>query len=418
MSQCFRLLNYYDETTTDIITSGYNYILQALGIAFFIYFLNKKISKFYTNKVFIISLIIGSIFMALIQLNNNPIVIVLSGFVFNFLIGIYFGFYLTLFSQYVPSSCSGLSFGIAYAFGSVGTYFLSKLNNGAFLESKEIIVIYFIFISLTIAFILKSKDININETDSNNDINYFNQLVIIVILINVISVLGSLLYFSMPITTEVNWNLIRAYYAFGLIFAGYLIDKNRFVGEIFVVASLIFPLVVTTLSSEGITNTTILSINYIFRGFITIYYIISFTSLYVEDHKLLKYASLGLMISRITEAIITLLTLWFNIPRMFELIIASILFIPLLILFVSMQNNKYNSSIINDERKIAIFSEKYNLTSRETEIVLSLKQGLSDNEISEKYYISKNTVRFHISNILKKTNSKSRTDVVRLLNKS
>ena len=149
MSQCFRLLNYYDETTTDIITSGYNYILQALGIAFFIYFLNKKISKFYTNKVFIISLIIGSIFMALIQLNNNPIVIVLSGFVFNFLIGIYFGFYLTLFSQYVPSSCSGLSFGIAYAFGSVGTYFLSKLNNGAFLESKEIIVIYFIFISIS-----------------------------------------------------------------------------------------------------------------------------------------------------------------------------------------------------------------------------------------------------------------------------
>ena len=418
MSQCFRLLNFYDETTTDIITSGYNYLLQALGIAIFIYILDKKISSLYKNRAFVISLIIGAIFMMIIQLSNSAFLIVVSGYIFNLLIGIYFGFYLTLFAQYVPKAHSGLLFGAAYAFGSVGTYFLSIINDGSFLESKEIIVIYLIILSITIAFVLRCKDIKLIDNIEKEKPTYIKQLVLIVILMSVISVLGSLLYFSLDITDKVNWNLIRAFYAFGLLLAGYLIDKNRFVGEIVVVASLVFPLVVTTLSTEGVTNTTILSLNYIFRGFITIYYVIGFTSLYTENHSLLKLAPVGLMCSRIVEAVITLLTLWFDIPRIVELLLAAILFIPLFILFVMMQNNKNSNSTINNERRLAIFSEKYNLTSRETEIVASLKEGLSDAEISDKYFISKNTVRFHISNILKKTNSKSRVDIVRLLNKS
>lgn len=418
MSQCFRLLKFYDGTTTDIITSGYNYLLQALGIAIFVYILDKKRSALYNNKAFVISLIIGALFMSIIQLSNSAFLIVVAGYAFNLLIGIYFGFYLTLFAQNVPKFHAGLLFGAAYAFGSVGTYLLSTINSGTFLESKEIIVIYFIILSLTIAFILKCKDIKLIEDTNKENPSYIKQFLLIVIIMSFISVLGSTLYFSLDITEKVNWNLIRAFYAFGLLLAGYLIDKNRFIGEIVVIASLVFPLVTTTLSTEGVTNTVVLSLNYIFRGFFTIYYIISFTSLYAEDKSLLKFAPIGLMLSRVVEAVISLLTLWFEIPKIVELLLASILFIPLLILYVTMQNNKNSSSSINDERRLAIFSEKYNLTPREMEIVLSLKEGLSDAEISDKYFISKNTVRFHISNILKKTNSKSRIDIVRLLNKS
>ena len=55
--------------------------------------------------------------------------------------------------------------------------------------------------------------------------------------------------------------------------------------------------------------------------------------------------------------------------------------------------------------------------SREMEILKCLKEGMSDSEIAEKFYISKNTVRFHVSNLLKKTNSSSRVHAVQSLDK-
>lgn len=242
-------------------------------------------------------------------------------------------------------------------------------------------------------------------------------MVIIVVLICSISILGSNLYYSLPTSSNVNWYFIRSFYSFGLIIAGFIIDKKRSIGEIVVIASLTYPLISSSLLSGGFTNTFVLSLSYAFRGFITIYYVIVFSDLYHDNKDYLYLAPFGLFISRITEVIITFILMHTNISNTIVLIFSALLFIPLLIIFNQQQFIKYHNNPINDDRRLALFSERYQLTNREMEIITCLKEGLSDNEIADKYFISKNTVRFHISNILKKTNCNSRVEIIRNLNK-
>ena len=232
-----------------------------------------------------------------------------------------------------------------------------------------------------------------------------------------ISCIGSGLYYSLPQAQGINWYLIRAFYSIGLIIAGLIMDKNSFMGEICVVASLTYPLIATSLFNQGMTDTITLSLSYIFRGFITIYYVLSFSKLYKKENDYLLFSSLGLLVSRLSEAIITIVLMKLNISNIVQLIFSAICFIPLLFVFVKTQNEKYVGTSFSETKRMALFCEKYELTNREKEILELLVQGLSDLEISSKLFISNNTVRFHISNLLKKTNSQSRIDVVNALNK-
>lgn len=418
MSEFYRLTHFYDETKVDLITSAYNYCLQAIGIMIYIYGLKKNNKFFFNKNSFVLLLISGSIFMAISQLSNNPLMVVLTGYIFNLHIGLYFGFYLTFFSKYYHLKTAGLSFGMAYAFGSLGTYLLSLISGGQFLESKSITALYFIMVAIIIALVLLIKDIHVDISFNKHDYyeSKLNYLVPITSLMCIISVLGSQLYYSIPIAENINWNIIRLFYAFGLIFEGYMIDKNRFIGEILAIASLIYPLISVSLIGEGMANNIILSLSYFFRGFLTIYYVISFTSLKEKDERYIIFASLGLFISRVIETIITLIIMNINIPNLFHLLFSAICFIPLLILFVQMQNKNY-SNPLSTEKKLASFAQRYELTSREIDILHCLSDNLSDSEIAQKLYISKNTVRFHISNILKKTNTNSRTEIINIYNR-
>ncbi len=56
----------------------------------------------------------------------------------------------------------------------------------------------------------------------------------------------------------------------------------------------------------------------------------------------------------------------------------------------------------------------YNISDREKEVINLISEGLSNLEIAEKLFISKNTVRNHISNIINKLSVKDRTQIALL----
>jgi DNA-binding NarL/FixJ family response regulator len=58
----------------------------------------------------------------------------------------------------------------------------------------------------------------------------------------------------------------------------------------------------------------------------------------------------------------------------------------------------------NESASIPIISPKVELTTRETEIIRLIAQGLTNSEIGDKLYISKRTVDTHRTNLLKKLN--------------
>jgi len=67
-----------------------------------------------------------------------------------------------------------------------------------------------------------------------------------------------------------------------------------------------------------------------------------------------------------------------------------------------------------DEQEYRRRKENFNLTTRETEILQALSEGMSNKEMSLKLFISVETVKSHVKNIYKKLDVKNRVEAVRL----
>ena len=72
----------------------------------------------------------------------------------------------------------------------------------------------------------------------------------------------------------------------------------------------------------------------------------------------------------------------------------------------------------SQEECLNAFVQKYELSLRETEVLNLIIEGASNGEISAKLFISENTVKFHVRNILKKTGCSNRTELITVLNRS
>ena len=57
----------------------------------------------------------------------------------------------------------------------------------------------------------------------------------------------------------------------------------------------------------------------------------------------------------------------------------------------------------------------YSLTDREKEIAKYIIKGYSNSEIAKMLFVSKSTVKVHVSNILQKTKAKNRVNLAYIL---
>lgn len=59
-----------------------------------------------------------------------------------------------------------------------------------------------------------------------------------------------------------------------------------------------------------------------------------------------------------------------------------------------------------------MLNNKINFTKREKDVIELLKFGYSNPEIAERLYISQHSIKVYIANLLVKTNSKNRTNLI------
>lgn len=66
------------------------------------------------------------------------------------------------------------------------------------------------------------------------------------------------------------------------------------------------------------------------------------------------------------------------------------------------------------ETLLVEFEQLYHFSPRETEVFRLIIEGSTNTEIAEYLFISENTVKFHMKNILKKTACPNRTSLIKL----
>lgn len=216
----------------------------------------------------------------------------------------------------------------------------------------------------------------------------------------------------------INNEVLRITNIIGLIVAGCLLDRDKKMGSIISLIILATPMLYIFLqASAGITLAVFL-LSYLFTGVLSVYRMGIIADLCEKSNSkgasMLWMCSFGLIFGRLGEAgggtlgiklsgnTILLLTV-----TSFVLVIAIAFFIfHYFSLFIPVPQ-----VVQNYDDKLTSFKIKYDLSNREMDVLKILLDGHSNSEIADMLYVSENTVRFHVSNILKKTGCKNRKEI-------
>ncbi len=73
---------------------------------------------------------------------------------------------------------------------------------------------------------------------------------------------------------------------------------------------------------------------------------------------------------------------------------------------------KIRSAQVAADEAVDIISERYELSGREREVLMLLNKGFSNPQIAGELFISENTVKRHVSNIFRKTETQNRHEII------
>ena len=345
------------------------------------------------------------------------------GYCMNFFHGIVAGFYLTMLVTHVSQQHRGRVFGLGYGIGSIGSWILSLAGNGNFLQSGYVLITYVVLtgISIFLYISMDSADISgVDQSIANRHTVSPNFVLLVGITLFLLSAVKNVgFYFPTADLSAGNISLefTRAFYAFGLVIAGFISDRNRKYGAACCIAALVFPFAMLVLLADAGTSAILWIVGYVFFGFFVVYRAIVFVDLAGKCESNLFLAGLGLMFGRVGDVVGATLGICLVNRISLLVILTAIVFIITIFVFFVFYQKMYFPPLPegkNTELLLEDFSKTYGLSPREKEVFSLIKEGRSNLEIASDLYISENTVKFHIKNILKKTMCSNRTELITL----
>lgn len=413
--QAYRLLQFLDGGTVNLLVCGVYYVLQAAGIGA-VGFLFAKQPMIASGRALpfwstVITVVCAA---AAVFLSSIPIIIA-AGVLMNVTIGVLSGCYLTRLATDIPQQRRGIVFGATYAFGSIGTWLLSLPMDAKFLWSSYS---FYAVTVLAAASLILLRHLSPPPKQNNSlqlSPGFGNKIIWLAAAVLFLLSLENTLGFSFPLKSasgSVYIEFTRAFYALGLIIAGLASDKNRRWGAIFCLAALAFPFAALALGNSTVGETAMWMVAYLFLGFWSAYRILVFSDISAK-RGLPGLAVAGLLVGRLGEAAGTLGASFLTGA---PLIVASgVVFALVIALFFSLYQKIY-SPIINAEemekQRLSEYASRFKLTTREQEIFNLIVQGMSNTEIATALYITESTVKFHAGNIFKKTSCSSRSTLI------
>lgn len=435
LSWVYHLRQFYPASGVDLIAQVAGYLLQAAGIV--IYTVSKMSDVRIRRHSFTLFTISGFLLMCLARFSSSAPVALIFGLAMNLLIGIIGACYLMLLARMCDTEDqtkdrsrigTGTVFGLAYGAGSILSYLLSLPGGGSFLMSPAVFAVYAVIAAVCImsygraagGFSDTAPDLEPEETAGNDrpqDMRLIAVAGSTVILLSLVASAGAFFPIASTDSSSISLELSRAFYAVGLIAAGITNDRNRSAGAILCIAALCFPFFSAAAGGSIALGAALRTLGYIFFGFYAVYRVILFID--ISDKTGIAFAAcFGLMFGRIGDALGAAAGISMAGRPILLISVIAAAFVICIILFFWLYRSLYMQPAASTQDRLVSFASAYGLSQRETQLLEMVTRGASNKDIAAQLFISENTVKFHMRNLLKKTGCSNRADLSSLFSRS
>ncbi len=405
LTQEQHLIKYEDENFVNMVELLFGSLSMALGILTFglIYRKNKNMKIPY-----LIFMLLSIAFMITFFATKSKYLMSLSLCLTCFLgtAGFGAGYHFSLLSSNIEKEYRGRAFAIGYALGSLGTYLLVLLPKN-FYSSIKSLLLYIPVVLLNLYLVLRGTNlIEIKKEKSTTSFkSYFIRLSVIVFAMSLLSALSTDVIALFTINVSGGYGSTRLYYCLGLLIAGFLVDRKNSLFEILTIVSFIFSLLAIILLKDGYSINLIAGLSYSFVAFFVLFRTMTFVNISDNKKNMIWTSAFGLMYSRIMEGLMVLFedNLINHYTLLIVIITISLSLVIVLYFLLYFQSNK-----MTENDAVKSISVKYKLGIQEEKVLNLLIQGLSNQEIADKLFVSINTIRNHAANIYKKTGMKKK----------
>lgn len=415
----------------DIFFDSYFYLLNIPGILAVSLFMKGHYTKSRMLVAYTVSLlsIILIAFLLFLPISNTIVMVIL---IIEFvLFGCTQGCYIFLMTMFCPKEKRSLFFGIAAAISVVINSLLPYIQEGSFVQSLPALIVYLIagilgcgLLAFTFKKLLTTEVIE-NESiseDSHSPQQWkgkvFFTACIFIALSWAIQSLGFFFPYNSSKILGISNETLRITNVFGLLLGGYITNRNKKISAITCLIILATPMLYIILQAQAGITLLVFLLSYFFTGVLSVYRF-GITSdmsdaVNAKGLPMTFLCTFGLVFGRLGEGIGGFMGIKLSQNQLilisvtcFVLVIATAFFIfHYLTSFIPVPQ-----VVQNHEDRMTAFKVKYDISTREMDVLELLIEGKSNAEIADRLYVSENTVRFHVSNILKKTGCKSRKDV-------
>lgn len=427
LSWFYHLAEFYGGSQVDMLTEVFGYLMQSAGLLAFAMYKKKSAGNFSRYSFALISLT-GLVLALLAALSPSGSVSLVFGYGMNAVFGMIAGSYLQMLAECASVKHSGIVFGAGYGIGSIVSFLISLIGDGNFLARPEAFVVYVIVCAASVPLSIRIVGAEGSEEQGHNNLraaqsgnlttpniaSYLWLPGITVLLLSLVKSGG--FYFPAADLGDhnVSLELSRSFYAAGLIAAGLINDKRRSAGAVLCIAALVFPFFTMIAGTHSGINYVLWITGYIFFGFYAVYRVLLFTDISRSGAGLGYLACMGLMWGRLGDAAGAASGMLLGDRPIVLITFMAVLFVACIFLFFSLYQMMYMRHADSEPDYIIQFASQYGLSQRESDLLRLILGGNTNKEIAEKLFISENTVKFHVRNLLRKTDCKKRSELLSL----
>lgn len=421
LSWLYRVMDLAQPEAVEMLTIVCGYLVQALGTGAYLWAMRYERSRSHERLVISASIVLSLLLLVPATLSGSLAVSLAFGYLANALFGIMQGYYLTLLCTQVELGQRGITFGSAYAVSTLVTWLLSLPGNGVLTRGPSCLVCCLV-VGVVVLTLLHTNVMDVRPLTPAEQ-KPTHQILLVACLTVVMASIVRTAGFSFPATdiaSGVSLELSRLFYGIGLIIAGLASDRDRDLGLAICIVSLAMPFLMIALSSAGAPAMPLWGLAYLFAGIYVLFCVLLSTDL-AEALGNPYLAGLGMLLRHVGDACGTTLSLALSSAPVVLISVTAVFFVVTMGLFFVLYQQffapPHNASVdgstpetTNDH--FERFAAHCGLTARERDILRLVLAEKTNAEIAGELVVSERTVKFHMTNLLKKTGCRNRLEIL------